>query len=88
MTVRKREGRKSGRRVTEKQKLWNQLVTLNVVGVESKAIPAIGRGGPQGCETSSLPNFLDNRLTDGGEIVSLTRRSPFTPRKVCGTHFY
>jgi hypothetical protein len=26
-----------------------------------------------GCETSRLPHFLDNLLTDGGEIVSLTR---------------
>jgi hypothetical protein len=25
-------------------------------------------------ETSRLPHFLDNRLTDGGEVVSLTRR--------------
>jgi hypothetical protein len=24
-----------------------------------------------------LPHFLDNRLTDGGEIVSLTRRTRF-----------
>jgi hypothetical protein len=40
--------------------------------------PVIGREGPQGCETSKLPHFLDNRLTDGGEVVSLTRRQPFT----------
>jgi hypothetical protein len=26
------------------------------------------------CETSRLPHCLDNRLTDGGEVVSLTRR--------------
>jgi hypothetical protein len=31
--------------------------------------------------------FLDNRLTDGGEVVSLTHRPPFTPRKMPGTHF-
>jgi hypothetical protein len=42
-------------------------------GEKSKAIPVTGRGGSQGCETSRLPHFLDNRLTDGGE-VSLTRR--------------
>jgi hypothetical protein len=29
--------------------------------------------------TSSLPNFLDKRLTYGGEIVSLSRRPTFTP---------
>jgi hypothetical protein len=27
-----------------------------------------------GRETSRLPHFLDNRLTDGGEVVSLTHR--------------
>jgi hypothetical protein len=31
---------------------------------------------------------LDNRLTDGCEFVSLTRRPPFTFRKIPGTHFY
>jgi hypothetical protein len=30
---------------------------------------------------------LDNRLTDGGEVVSLTRRSPFTPLQISRTHF-
>jgi hypothetical protein len=30
---------------------------------------------------------LDNRLTDGGEVVSLTRRPPYIPRKISGTHF-
>jgi hypothetical protein len=44
-----------------------------------------GRGGPQDCETSRLPHFLDNRFIDGGE-VSLTA-PPFTPRKIPGTHF-
>jgi hypothetical protein len=28
-------------------------------------------GGPQGCETLRLPNFLDNSLADGSEVVSL-----------------
>jgi hypothetical protein len=39
-----------------------------------KALPLTGREGPLGCETSRLPHFLDNRLTDGGEVVSLTGR--------------
>jgi hypothetical protein len=30
---------------------------------------------------------LDSRFTDGAEIVSLTRRQPFTPRKISGIHF-
>jgi hypothetical protein len=46
-----------------------------------KAIPVTDRGGPQGCETSRLSYFLDNRLTDGGEVVSLTRRRPITPQE-------
>jgi hypothetical protein len=50
-----------------------------VKGKKGKAIPVTGREGPQGCETSRLPHFLDNRLTDGGEVVSYTRRPPFTP---------
>jgi hypothetical protein len=28
-----------------------------------------------------LPHFLDSRLTDGGEVVSLKRRPPFTPHE-------
>jgi hypothetical protein len=38
-------------------------------------------------ETSRLLYFLENRLIDGGEIVRLKRRPPFTPRKILGTHF-
>jgi hypothetical protein len=41
---------------------------------KSKAIPATDRGDQYCCEMSRLPHFLDNRLTDGGEAVSLTRR--------------
>jgi hypothetical protein len=41
-------------------------------------------GGPYDCELSSLPHFLGNRLTDGGEIISLTRRPPI---KIPGTDF-
>jgi hypothetical protein len=50
--------------------------------MKGKAIPVTGREDPEGCETSKLPHFLDNRLTDGGEVVSLTRRPPVTPRKI------
>jgi hypothetical protein len=34
-----------------------------------------------------MPRFLDNGLTDCGEFFSLTRRPPFTPTKITGTHF-
>jgi hypothetical protein len=53
---------------------------------KGKAIPVTGHEGPQACETSRLPYFLDNRLRDGGEVVSPTRRPLFTPRKIPGTH--
>jgi hypothetical protein len=51
---------------------------------KGKAIPLTGRGG---VEVSRLPYFLDNRFTEGGEVVGFTRRPPFTPRKILGTHF-
>jgi hypothetical protein len=47
--------------------------------LKGKAIPVTGRGG---CEALRLPYFLDNRLTDGGEFVSFTRRPPFTLTKI------
>jgi hypothetical protein len=46
-----------------------------------KSIPVTGRKGPQGCERLRLPHFVDNRLTDSGKVVSLTRRPPFTPQE-------
>jgi hypothetical protein len=55
--------------------------------VLGKAIPVTGHEGPEGCETSRLPHFLDSQLTDGGQVVSLTGQLPFTPRKIPGTHF-
>jgi hypothetical protein len=48
--------------------------------LKHKTISLTGRGGQQGCETSRLPHFPDNRLANGGQAVSLTRRPPFTPR--------
>jgi hypothetical protein len=60
---------------------------VEVSSSKGKIIPVTGRGGPYDCEMSRLPQFLDNRLTDGGELVSLTRRTPFTPMKIPGTHF-
>jgi hypothetical protein len=29
-----------------------------------------------------IPHFMDNRLTDGGKIVSLTHRPLFNPRSL------
>jgi hypothetical protein len=40
-----------------------------------------GREDPLGCKTSRIPHFVDIRLTDGGEVVSLRHRPPFTPQE-------
>jgi hypothetical protein len=48
---------------------------------KGKAIPVTSRGGPYVCETPRVPHLLDNRLTDGGKVVSLTRRPLFTPQE-------
>jgi hypothetical protein len=53
----------------------NLLFGAVYINATGKAIPVTGRGGPEGCETSRLPHFLDIRLTHGGEAVSLTRRA-------------
>jgi hypothetical protein len=46
----------------------------------SKAIPVIVGGGLSGCEMLRIPHCLNNRLTDGGEVVSFTGRPRFTPQ--------
>jgi hypothetical protein len=42
---------------------------------------------PLGLQEVEAPTFSDIRFTDGGEVVSPTRRQPITPRKVPGTNF-
>jgi hypothetical protein len=37
---------------------------------KGKAIPVTGREAPYGSEKTRFPHFQDNRLTDGGEVVS------------------
>jgi hypothetical protein len=60
---------------------------MEIEAKKGKAIPVTGHGGLQGCETSRRSHFLDDWLTDCGEVVSLTRSPPFIPRKIPGTHF-
>jgi hypothetical protein len=56
------------------------------------AIPLTGFEGLQGCEMLRMPHCLDNRLTDGGEVVGTTNRPRSTPQKhklsVSVTHFF
>jgi hypothetical protein len=51
---------------------------------KSIVIPVTGRGGPQGREMLRIPHCLDNRLIDGGKVVSPTHRPHFTAQK----HFF
>jgi hypothetical protein len=44
-----------------------------------KAIPVTGHGDLWSCEVLRIPHCLDNWLSDGGEVVSLTHRPRFSP---------
>jgi hypothetical protein len=68
-----------------RKSLFRITKTSGVYTVKGKAIPITGRGVPQGCETSRLPHFLDNRLIDGVEVVKLMHRPPFNPKKFSST---
>jgi hypothetical protein len=61
------------------------LEWLHVTSTRGKVEVKLTRGGTQDCETSRLPHFLGNYLTDWGEVVSLTPRPPFTLRNIPGT---
>jgi hypothetical protein len=57
----------------------------------TKAIPVIGPGGLWCSEMLKVPQYLDNRLTDGGKVVSLKHRPRSSPQKhyfsASDTHF-
>jgi hypothetical protein len=48
--------------------------------VKAKAILVTGRGGPLGREKSRLPHFVNNRFTDGGEVVTRSLTEEHSPR--------
>jgi hypothetical protein len=54
---------------------------------EGKAIPVTGWEAHRVARRQGSHISLHNWLTDGSEVVSLTHRPPFTPRKIPGTHF-
>jgi hypothetical protein len=58
--------------------------SIDPIKKKGQDIPVIGRGGPEGCETSGLRHFLHNRLADDGEVVSLTLRPLISPQE--GSH--
>jgi hypothetical protein len=54
-----------------------------------KSYPCNRPWRPIGSWDVEAPTFsLDNRITDGGEVVSLMRQPLFTPKKIPGTHLY
>jgi hypothetical protein len=61
--------------------------SVPIEGQKVKVVPVTCREIPQDCDKLRLLHYVDNRLTDGGEIVSLTRRPTFIPRNLLGTHF-
>jgi hypothetical protein len=52
---------------------------------KGKAVTVTGSGGPLEFQTSMIPHFINSRLTYYFEVVSLTRRPLFIPRKISGT---
>jgi hypothetical protein len=62
-----------------------QLVTSSytdwAIPAQGKAFLVTGRGYSYGSETSRLAHYLDNRLRDGVDFVSLTRRPPSPPQE-------
>jgi hypothetical protein len=55
------------------QVLKNFVIGPNI-GIKIKAAPVTGLGGLSGCKILRIPHCLDNRLTDGGKVVSPTYR--------------
>jgi hypothetical protein len=51
-----------------------------------KATNVTGSAGPQTCETSRLPHYIDNLFTNGCEGATLMHWPEFTSRKIPGTH--
>jgi hypothetical protein len=67
-----------------------EMIDNVIEEIESKAIPVTGRGCLYHCEILRIALCLDSRVTDDGEVVSLTRRQRSTPQKLfplSGIHF-
>jgi hypothetical protein len=48
----------------------------------TKTIPVTDRRDLQSCEMLEIPHCIHNRLTDGGDVISLTRRPRSTSRNI------
>jgi hypothetical protein len=65
--------------------LHNACIAVQIAGfrrpLKNKANPVAGREGLWGCDMSRIPHSRDNRLIDGGKIVSPTQQPRSTPQK-------
>ena len=59
--------------------LESHLVVVNME-TKGKAVPLQAWSGPEGSRKLRFPDFMTT-AQDGGKVVSLTHRPPFTPRK-------
>jgi hypothetical protein len=59
----------------------NVPLLQTMIMISDRGISVPGHGGPLSCEMSRLPHFLDNRFTDGGQVVSLKRSRPLSPER-------
>jgi hypothetical protein len=65
---------------------------MNFIKVIECYYAYLGLGGLRSCEMLRIPHCLENRLTDGGKVVSPTHQPHFIPQKhyyfyVSGTYF-
>jgi hypothetical protein len=72
--------------------MCNEVFIADSVKKKVKLSPLTGLEGLQGCEMLRIPHYLDNRLTDGGKVVSPMHPPHFTLQEhyhfhVSGTHF-
>jgi hypothetical protein len=69
-------------------KIKQFLLVIDVFASKKSKVIPVTLWRPIGLWDVKVPTFfLDSWFTDSGEVVSLVRRPPFTPRKIPGTHF-
>jgi hypothetical protein len=58
---------------------WMKKSVLTIIKKESYPYNRLWR--PKELRDVEIPNFLENQLTSGGEVMSLGHRPPFTPKR-------
>jgi hypothetical protein len=71
----------SGRNIRTVPQTVQRVSPIQVRLRKGDVIRVTGRAGPLSCETSRLPDILDNLPVDGGDVVGLTLRPPFTTQE-------